>query len=70
MRLIANLDKDGRLVRLHLNPVEECNTQADEMDNREVWTWAEAFGHVADFVPRNRDINTLFCQHCGFAEGG
>jgi hypothetical protein len=70
MKLIGNFDAEGRLTKLHLNPVEECNVD-DSKDKREMECWAEAFEVMADIIGGEESglsASDFLCLHCGFAE--
>lgn len=67
VKVLANYDDKGRLEKLHLNPVEEC--QADDMKHRKELTWRQAFAAFF-FAEGDLDSNPdgLMCKHCDFKE--
>ncbi|KKK53643.1 hypothetical protein LCGC14_3092700, partial [marine sediment metagenome] len=63
---IANLDKDGRLVKLHCAPGERCNL--DDAEDKRMVSWAEAFGMLARQL-QGHSPHLYLCQFCFGGEG-
>ena len=63
---IANLDSDGRLVKLHCGtPVAACNI--DDPLGERTMTWAEALS-LLRLLPRRYSLEAL-CVYCFGGEG-
>lgn len=64
MHVIGNFDADGALIKLHLDPVEECNL--DDAKDIRTLPWPVAFCEVASIWCDKPNILVILCAHCGF----